>query len=311
MRVGMLAIVVAAFAIAAPVRADFDGGLAAYRRGDYAAAASSLASPAAQGDPRAQYLLGALYGQGQGVDRDLGLAAAWTTKAAESRFPPAELELGNLYFMGVGVPKDYARAAIWYKRAGEHNLPIAWSNLGLLYASGRGVPQDRQQALNYVGKAATAGVVQAQLALAFLYDLGGTLSPELMDELMFPASAAKPKPDSGTAASLAASLSMASEEDRAEATKWFREAADRGVPLAQAMLAVRYRSGLGTKRDLVQAYKWSALASAAGTRETERDLRDLEKQMSDAQLAEARKLVEDWKRDHPPNASPDAARAVR
>jgi TPR repeat protein len=55
---------------------------AAYDRGDYPTALS-LARPAAErGDPVAQYILGRLYENGQGVARNMAQAEAWMQKAA-------------------------------------------------------------------------------------------------------------------------------------------------------------------------------------------------------------------------------------
>jgi hypothetical protein len=65
--------------------ADFQAGLQAYRRGDYATALEELLSLAEQGNPTAQYRLGVMYDSGFGVAQDYAEAMKWYRLAAESR----------------------------------------------------------------------------------------------------------------------------------------------------------------------------------------------------------------------------------
>ena len=69
--------------LTAPARAGIDEGLAAYERGDYATALQEWAPLANQGDAEAQYFLGHMYAEGQGVPRQYGKAAVWFRQAAE------------------------------------------------------------------------------------------------------------------------------------------------------------------------------------------------------------------------------------
>src|SRR5262249_19063478 len=88
--------------------------------------------------------------------------------------------------------------------------------------------------------------------------------------------------------------------DYAEAAKWHQRAAAQGLPLGQFNLATMYYFGDGVAKDLVQAYKWSALAAASfppgQDRENAAHNRDIfAKEMSQAQLAEAQRLMREWK----------------
>jgi TPR repeat protein len=64
-----LAVVVALLFSAGSAWADFDDGFAAYNRGDYATALEEWRPLAEQGDAFAQYNLGLLYYEGEGVSR--------------------------------------------------------------------------------------------------------------------------------------------------------------------------------------------------------------------------------------------------
>ena len=83
--------------------ADFQAGLEAYNRGDYAAALKEWQPLADKGDANSQY------------------------------------NLGLLYARGLGVPQDYQKAAEWYQKAAERDVPAAEYNLGVMYANGQGV----------------------------------------------------------------------------------------------------------------------------------------------------------------------------
>ena len=63
--------------------ADFQKGLEAAQRGDYVTALREWTPLAEQGDASAQYNLGVMYGNGQGVPQDYKAALEWYTLAAE------------------------------------------------------------------------------------------------------------------------------------------------------------------------------------------------------------------------------------
>ncbi|MGE0196355.1 MAG: peptidoglycan-binding protein, partial [Methylocystis sp.] len=65
---------------------------------------------AVEGDPGAQYELGARFSEGRGAPRDAKAAAHWFEKAAETGLAPAQYRLGSIYERGLGVARDYARA---------------------------------------------------------------------------------------------------------------------------------------------------------------------------------------------------------
>ncbi|MBM3508219.1 MAG: SEL1-like repeat protein, partial [Alphaproteobacteria bacterium] len=80
----LVAVILAALLLALPAAGqDFDKGLEAYGRGDYAAALKEWRPLAEQGDAIAQALLGFMYAEGQGVPQDHAEAVKWYRRAAE------------------------------------------------------------------------------------------------------------------------------------------------------------------------------------------------------------------------------------
>ena len=66
-----------------------------------------------QGDPVAQYALGARYAQGDEVKQDFAEAVRWFEKAAEQGHVVAQATLGAYYWAGRGVPQDLSKAYFW------------------------------------------------------------------------------------------------------------------------------------------------------------------------------------------------------
>ena len=109
------------------------------------------------GDTVAEFELGVLYDNGQGVPQDYAQAASWYRKAADQGNAGAQYSLGLLYDDGRGVPQDYAQAASWYRKAADQGDAGAQYNLGVDYAHGQGVPQDYATAEYFFEKAAAQG----------------------------------------------------------------------------------------------------------------------------------------------------------
>ena len=141
--------------LTAPAWAGWDEAVAAYDRGDYATALGEMRPLAEQGHAEAQFNLGLMYDNGQGVPQDYAEAVKWYRKAAEQGHAKAQHNLGVMYDKGQGVPQDYAEAVKWYRKAAEQGVAEAQNNLGLMYSKGQGVPQDDAQAHMWYNLAAS------------------------------------------------------------------------------------------------------------------------------------------------------------
>ena len=86
--------------------------------------------------------------------------------------------------------------------------------------------------------------------------------------------------------------------DAAQAFAWYRRAAAAGDPVAQLNLGDLYSRGVGTARDPVAAYVWLSLSAAQGRRWPELRRREIAKDFSPAQLAEAEARLEAWRNSH-------------
>ncbi len=101
--------------------ADFNDGVVAYSMGEYQTAYNTMRSLAETADHGyAQYYLGMMYLNGQGVEQSFEDAGTWFLKAAQHGIPQAQHKLGLLYFNGQGLPRDFERAYAWYSVGTAH-----------------------------------------------------------------------------------------------------------------------------------------------------------------------------------------------
>jgi len=183
-------------------RADFNAGVAAAKRKDFATAMKEWMPLAERGDARAQTKVGELYAFGKGVPQDDRKAADWFLRAAEQGNAEAQFDLGKMNSLGRGMAKDDVQAAIWYRRGADQGDMRSQSMLATAYFLGRGVVQDDVEAAKWARLAATQGDASSQRTLGWLYVIGRGVP-----------------------------------QDEDEGGKWLRRAADQGDALAKRVLA--------------------------------------------------------------------------
>lgn len=111
-----------ALAFAPVAHADFNDGVVAYLMGDYQTAYNTMRSLGETADHAyAQYYVGMMYLNGQGVTQSYEDAATWFRKAAEHGISQAQHKLATLYSSGQGLPRDYEYAYAWYAAAAAQN----------------------------------------------------------------------------------------------------------------------------------------------------------------------------------------------
>ncbi len=186
--------------------AETGDGLAMY---DLGSALLDVAPPAAKesldwlresverGNTEGMVLLGALYADGNVVDKDhaktvelwqraaeygnknapaylakfladLGYAKeshGWLRQAAEAGDFDCMVKLGHSFYNGEFAPVDYPAAAHWYLRAAEAGSAWGQTNLAICYFKGQGVVQNHSQAAFWHARAAEQG---AALSMYYL-----------------------------------------------------------------------------------------------------------------------------------------------
>jgi TPR repeat protein len=80
---------------------------------------ADICKAAEQGDAEAQFNLGLIYNNSEGVPRDDVEALKWFLEAAEQGHAEAQFNLGRMYYNGAGVQQDFEEATNWYRKAAE------------------------------------------------------------------------------------------------------------------------------------------------------------------------------------------------
>lgn len=129
---------------------------------------------AARGDAEAQFIVGGMLYQGQGIDPDRRNGFKWLLKAAEQgKTSPESLNIiGGHYLRGNLVPQNYLEAKKWLTEAANQGNISAQNDLAYLHYHGLGGKQDYGKALALYEKAALQGDVLAQANLGLMYATG-------------------------------------------------------------------------------------------------------------------------------------------
>ena len=158
-----------AMAAAPPVSAmeAFKSGAHWLKTGEKAKAIHSLEYAAEKGHALAQWKLGRMYAEGDGVAQD-------DLKAFEYfRDPDAQYFLARLYLDGTGAPQDPRQAARWFGLSAQKGQYAAQAMLGAMLFTGDHVPRQAARGLMWLTLAkdnAKDGVAPDQDWINRLYD---------------------------------------------------------------------------------------------------------------------------------------------
>ena len=93
-----------------------------------------------------------------------------TLQLTERGNAQAQFNLGMMYENGQGVRQDNAEAVKWYQQAAAQGLAQAQSNLGVMYYNRRGVRQDDAEAVKWFQQAAEQGYAPAKVLFGTIYN---------------------------------------------------------------------------------------------------------------------------------------------
>ena len=111
----------------------------------------------APSDGKLQYLTGLAYDMSGQFEKAFELYH----QAAEQGDAKAQYNLGTMYTDGQGVKKDYVKAAEWYQKSAEQGYAEAQFNLAVAYRKGQGVTKDKAIAKQWFGKSCDSGIKEA------------------------------------------------------------------------------------------------------------------------------------------------------
>lgn len=151
----------------------------------------SLRLAAANGDPSAEFEVGARLAEGKGTDQTFKDAAKWYQRSASKGFAQAQYRIGTLYERGLGLKTDVERAKEWYTRAADQGNVKAMHNLAVLSANQSNSTPDYATAAQWFEKAAEYGLADSQFNLAVLNENGLGVPEDLVQAYKWLALSAK------------------------------------------------------------------------------------------------------------------------
>jgi len=163
------------------IAAQFDDGVRALAKGDFAAARAVFGPLAKTDDGNAQFMLGVMSENGLGMAKDLAAAARWYLKAAAAGIASAQYNIAVFYQLGKGVAPNPAEALRWHALAADQGHRKAQNNLGAMYYTGAGVARDLVEAWKWLTLAAqglrgeAGDIVQRNIAA-----IEGELAPDAL-----------------------------------------------------------------------------------------------------------------------------------
>jgi hypothetical protein len=229
---------------------NLEDGEAAYNKKEYHTAVDIFRKLAGRGNPQAQFYLGYMHEEGQGVDQDAQQALRLYKKAGVEGHVGALNNLAAMYVRGDDIKKDHEEAVRLYKHAVEKGSAVAQENLGDLYRVGSRIEQDYSEAARLYRLASRQKNTSAQAKLAYMHaeGLGVKRNYGLAADLYeFAAKQGNASAQNGLGSMYREGQGV--KQDYAEAVRLYTLAAEQKHPLAQTRLGNMYREGLGVQKD--------------------------------------------------------------
>jgi uncharacterized protein len=239
-----------------------DAAFLAFEQGQYLTALTLAGERAKLGDAAAATLVGRIYDEGLGINKDPVIAARWFKQGADLGDIEAAFALGVMFAEGRGVDKDRTIAGQMFERAAAKQHALANYNLAQLFLSGQGKPENPYRAAQHLAFAAQKGVAAAQYDLATLYQKGHGVPADAYEASRWLRRAAEqgmPEAEYDYAVMLLRGNGL--NADMPRALDYLKSAANKGLAGAQNRLANVYAEGIMLlDKDLVEAAKWRMLA---------------------------------------------------
>jgi len=118
----------------------------------------------------AQWRLGMVYRDAEGVEQDLVKAVSFFEKAANQGDPRGICDLGMCYGLGIGVDKDVKKAMALFRHGADQGHMSSVFNPAVIFMNGDdGVEKDEEQAIALLNQAADLGYISSLRQLGQIY----------------------------------------------------------------------------------------------------------------------------------------------
>lgn len=185
-----------------------------------------LKKSAAKDNVGAQYLLGSMLFDGNGIKKDRAKAVQLLKKAASGQNKYAGMVLGKYYLSLPRTHRNFKEALYWYEKSAQAGNAKAQNRLGQLYLTTWEEFSNPKKAVQWFSAAAEQGDKSAQLELAKMYATGTVVS-----------------------------------KNETKAFEWRLRLAKEGDANAQRQIGMMYFQGIGVAENKALAVKWLTKAA--------------------------------------------------
>ena len=208
---------------------------------------------AEQGNTPAKYMLGIIYMEGKGGEKDIDKAIKWFNEAGKQGDIAAISKLAVFYYKN----HEYAKAIKWLEIGADMGDAWAQNYLGCMYSSGEGIVENDEIAAKLFHKAASQGFVDGIFNLALYYE-----AKEEYEEAIKWFQRGAEKGDAGSQYNLGNMYhkGIGIEQDIDIAIQWLQKAAEQGMLDAAFNLALCYDD----KKEYHESVKWLRIAAEQG-----------------------------------------------
>ena len=219
-------------------------------------------------DPEDKYILGSFYSRNiNGMRKNIAKGAELLEAAAEKGHARAQYELGALFLEGNGVTKSEETAVKWFLKASVQSVGDAQVQLNQIFKNGQGeakfMSDIYKNAFAWLLSQAEMGNSEMQEAIAMSFYNGNSVEKNEKDGLKWMTAAA----DNGNdVASLLLGQfymegSCGAEKNVKKALEEFLKSAETGNPTAANYVGDYYLNEAKTDSDLKEAFKWYCKAA--------------------------------------------------
>ncbi len=240
--------------------------------------AFDYATIAAEDDECGGYLvLGSLYLNGWGVEKDVNKALENYKMAAALGDETAMNQIGFIYMGNDELEANPEQSFYWFNEAAKKGSNVGMFNLGCCYRDGFGIEADIEKAAEWFKKAAELGYVDA------MCDLGEYYQENLVDynkaKMWYLKAAEFGSPEAQNKLGV---LCADIDNDYKEAIKWYKAAMEQDNSWAYRNYAFCLWNGNGVKENKKKAMEMMQKAISLGHPDAENELNEMQQELANS-----------------------------
>ena len=250
---------------------------------DYKKAFDYATIAAEDDDSEGFFVLGTLYFNGWGVEKDINLALDNYKMAAAFGDARAMSQIGIIFMGDEGIEANPEQSFYWFNEAAKKGDDVGMCNLGWCYAKGFGIKADDEQAAEWFKKSAELGYVGAMV------ELGGYYQEILVDfekSKMWYLKAAEL--GNAEAQNKLGVLYADIEKDYKEAVKWYKKAMEQDDYWAYENYADCLWNGNGVQKNKKKAMEMMQKAISLGHPNAEDELKEMQQALAKSKKEDAK-----------------------